>query len=84
MDGLSREKFPRSFLKGREVGHRFHLNGSRQIAAIDQEILQAAVIKFEKVFQNQTGKELPLGKFFGTVLMRIFGENLCADAPSLK
>ncbi len=36
--------------------------------AITQDTLQATVIEIEKVFQNQTGKEQPLGNFFGLFL----------------
>lgn len=84
LDRLCGENFSRGFLESREVGYQLHLDGGSEITAITQKILQATVIELEKVLQNQTGKESPLGQFFGTVLMRILRENLCGDASSLK
>ena len=61
------------------IGNRLQLDRGPQIGSVFKELLNAAIVPMEKLFQYQAGEELRLRVCLGTIFMRIVRQRKLAN-----
>src|SRR5437879_5604588 len=66
-----------------KVGNRFQVEHGPEIGVVNKLFGDAAVVRLEQGFQNETGEQLRLGKLLGTEAVRVEPQPLGTDCQSL-